>query len=164
MRPRLFPSVGVGDRLALVVDVERQRAAHAAVRADRLGLAQLGARADRHLVDRLVRQRPGRASSDALAARDAGRLAHRVVEVEGDARLVALAHAADDLVVAHLVAAADAAIAQDTGGVIHHDAQRGRVFLMRRGKSLRKARCAYAITLGECLQFAIARLLFARTG
>src|SRR5262249_12148325 len=71
-----------------------------------------------------VGQRPGRARHHALAARHAARLPHRVVEVEGDAGRVALAHAADDLVVADVVAAADAAVAQDAGVVIDGDDHR----------------------------------------
>src|SRR4051795_6874465 len=87
----LLAALGERDRLALVVDVERQRAADAAVRAHRVDLAQLGPRADRDVADRLVRDRAGRAGGDALAARHARRLAHRVVEVERDPRRVALA-------------------------------------------------------------------------
>ena len=105
----------------IVVDVERQRAADAAVRAHRVDLTQLGPRPDRDAVDRLVRQRAGRARGDALAARDARRLAHRVVEVERDPRRVALARAADDVVALDVVARADAAVAQDAGVVVDGD-------------------------------------------
>ena len=69
----------------------------------------------------LLVERPGRARGDALAARDAGRLAHRVVEVEADARRVTLAGAADDLVHLDVVARADAAVAEDAGLVIDGD-------------------------------------------
>ena len=121
VRARLRAAVGVGDPLALVVDVEGERAADAAVRADRVDLPQLLARADRDVVDRLVGQRAGRAGGDALAARHAGRLAHRVVEVEGDARVVALEDAADDVVALDVVARADAAIAEDARVVVDGD-------------------------------------------
>ena len=67
------------------------------------------------------RQRPGRAGLFALPARDAGRGAHRVVEVEADPGRVALSGAANDVVDLHVVAGADAAVAQDTGLVIHPD-------------------------------------------
>ena len=79
-----------------------------------------------------VGQGPGRARDHALAARDARRAAHRVVEVEGDPRLVPLAHPADDLVVADVVAAPDAAVAEDAGVVVDGDDQR-RVVLRPRG-------------------------------
>ena len=49
------------------------------------------------------------------------RFAHRVVEVEADARRVALAGAADDLVALDVVAGADAAVAEDAGLVIDGD-------------------------------------------
>src|SRR6185437_2498666 len=53
LRAGLRAAVGVGDRLALVVDVEGQRAPDAAVRAHRVDLPQLRARPDRHAVDGL---------------------------------------------------------------------------------------------------------------
>src|SRR4051795_4519968 len=117
----LLAAIGERDRLALVVDVEGQRAADAAVRAHRVDLAQLRARPDRHVADRLVRDRAGRARRDALAARHARGLAHRVVEVERDARRVALARAADDVVALDVVARADAAVAEDAGVVVDRD-------------------------------------------
>src|SRR5439155_13928373 len=93
----------------------------AAVRAHRLYLAQLLARPDRDVVDRLVRERAGRARGDALAAGHARRLAHRVVEVEGDQRRVALARAADHVVALDVVARADAAVAEDARVVVDRD-------------------------------------------
>src|SRR3954454_11086328 len=118
---RLLAALGERDRLELVVDVEGQRAADAAVRAHGVDLAQLGARPDRDVADRLVRQRAGRARGDALAARDARRLAHRVVEVERDPRRVALARAPDDVVALDVVAGADAAVAEDARVVVDGD-------------------------------------------
>src|SRR3954449_1685378 len=117
----LLAALGERDRLALVVDVEGDRAADAAVRAHRVDLAQLGARADRDVADRLVRDRAGRARGDALAAGHARRLAHRVVEVERDARRVALAGTPDDVVALDVVARADAAVAQDARVVVDRD-------------------------------------------
>src|SRR4051794_29371323 len=117
----LLAPVGERDRLALVVDVEGQRAADAAVRAHGVDLAQLGPRPDRHVADRLVRQRARRARGDALAARHARRLAHRVVEVERDAGRVALARAADDVVALDVVARPDAPAAQDARVVVDGD-------------------------------------------
>src|SRR4051794_530658 len=118
---RLLAALGERDRLALVVDVEGQRAADAAVRAHRVDLAQLRARLDRDVADRLVRDRAGRARGDALAARHARRLPHRVVEVERDARRVALARAPDDVVALDVVARADAAVAEDARVVVDRD-------------------------------------------
>src|SRR5205823_4138580 len=95
-----------------------------------------------------VGQRAGRARHHALAARDAGRVAHRVVEVEGDAGAVALAHAPDDLVVADLVAAADAAVTEDAGVVVHGDDDRGLVVAAVAGGT-REARALGAELLGD---------------
>jgi hypothetical protein len=121
LRAGLLAALGEGDRAALVVDVVGQRAADAAVRADGIDLAELLARPDRHVADRLVDERAGRARGDALAAGDARRLAHRVVEVERDPGLVALARAADDVVALDVVAGADAAVAEDAGVVVDRD-------------------------------------------
>jgi hypothetical protein len=121
LRAGLLTAVGVGNRPTVVVDVERQCAADAAVRAYRLNLAQLLARPDRDVVDRLVRERAGRARGDALAAGHARRLAHRVVQVERDQRRVALARAADHVVALDVVARADAAVAQDARVVVDRD-------------------------------------------
>ncbi len=72
-------------------------------------------------------ERAGRADGGALAAGDAGALAHRDVEVEGDAGAVTLARPADHIVVLDLVAGADAAVAEDAGGVIDGDDRRRQV-------------------------------------
>src|SRR6185437_5319118 len=69
LRSRLFPAFGVGDRAAFPVHVVGQRAAHAAVRADGVHRVEFGARPDGDVVDRLVRQRAGRAGGHAFAAR-----------------------------------------------------------------------------------------------
>ena len=117
----LVAALGERDRAALLVDVVGQRAAHPAVRADGVDRLELLARADRDVMDRLVDQRTGRARGDALAARHARRLAHRVVQVERDARRVALPGAADDVVALDVVARADAAVAEDAGVVVDAD-------------------------------------------
>ena len=67
-------------------------------------------------------QRAGRAGLHALAAGHAGRLAHRVVEVEHDLGLVAAIGHADDVVDLHLTASAHAQAALDAG--IEIDAHR----------------------------------------
>ncbi len=78
-------------------------------------------------MDRLVGEGAGRAGGHALAARDAGRRAHRVVEVEGDPGGVALAAAADHVVALQVVAGAHAAVAEDAGVVVDRDHRVGRV-------------------------------------
>src|SRR5580692_7764520 len=60
-------------------------------------------------------QRAGRAGLHAFAAGDAGRGAHRVVEVEHDLLEMAAAGHADDVVDLDLAAGADAEIALDAG-------------------------------------------------
>src|SRR5690349_12669482 len=111
-----------------------------------------------------VGQRTGWAGNHALSARNAGRTAHREISIEGDRRGVPLALACNHEVVANLRTSPDAAIAQDAGGVIHHDAERRFVLLMRGRQPLGKAWCADTVALGERLQFAITRLLFASAG
>jgi hypothetical protein len=69
----------------------------------------------------------GGAGLHALAAGDAGRGAHRVVQVERDARGVALAGAADDVVALDVVAGPDAAVAEDAGVVVDGDDRVGAV-------------------------------------
>src|SRR5262249_10329505 len=112
--------VRIRDLVGWHVDVIGERAADSAVGAHGLDRLQLGARADGGR-QRLVCERTGRAHGRALAAAHAGRFAHRRIEVERDAGLVALAGAADDLVRLQVVAAADAAVAQDAGLVVDRD-------------------------------------------
>ena len=75
--------------------------------------------------DLLVGERAGGAADHALAAGDAGGVAHGLVGVEGDGGEVAFALAGDDVVVANFGAAADAAVAEDAGGVVDVDGERG---------------------------------------
>src|SRR5262249_4146890 len=72
VRAGLLAPFGERDRVLLAVHVVGQRAADAAVWADRVHRVQLGARPDRYVADGLVGQRAGRAGRDALAAGDAG--------------------------------------------------------------------------------------------
>ena len=75
---------GDGDEL-VVLDLVGELAADAAIRADAVDLAVGLAGEDVVLVDQRRRhQRAGRAGLHAFAAGDAGRGAHRVVEVEHD--------------------------------------------------------------------------------
>src|ERR1700722_512696 len=122
---RLLAALGVGDRAPVAVHVVGQRAAHPAVRADRVDRVELALRPDRYVADRLVGQRAGRAGGDALAAGHAGRAAHRVAQVERDVRAEALAAAPDDIVALDVVAGADAAVAQDAGVVVDRDDRAG---------------------------------------
>ena len=64
-------------------------------------------------------QRAGRAGLHALAAGDAGAVAHRVVEVEDDLLVMAAARHADDVVDLHFAAGADAEVAVDAGVEVH---------------------------------------------
>ena len=82
----------------------------------------------RHLVTTDDRQRqclpdecPGRAGCSTLAARDAGALAHRLVEIEGDPCRGPLAGSPDHLVGLDVVAGSDAAVAEDAGLVVDGD-------------------------------------------
>ncbi len=111
----------------------------------------------------LVGQGAGGARDHAFAARDARRIAHRQVVVERDAGHEALASAPEHVVVPDLIAAANAAIAEDAGFVIHRDYQR-RVVLPARRNAAWKARLGDAFQARQRLQLAIARLPLARAG
>jgi len=105
------------DDVLLGVDVIGQQAAHAAERAHRVHGLVDGLEADiarRH-------QSAGRARLHALAAGDAGRVAHRVVEVEHDLRVLAAERVADDVVHLLLAAGAQAARALDAGVEVDGD-------------------------------------------
>src|SRR5262249_38062420 len=99
-------------------------------------------------------QRARRARRRTLAALDARRLAHRVVEVEADLRRVALAAAADDLVALDVVARADAAVAEDASLVVDGDdgrrrVGRARVAVREAGKSASSRRAASRALCGR---------------
>jgi hypothetical protein len=117
-------AVAAGDELDdVLLDVVGEEAAHAAERAHRVDL----------LVDllqtRLARrhQRAGGTGLHALAAGDAGRLAHRVVEIEDRHRAVAAVGVADDVVHLNLAASAHAASALDAGVEVDRDRGMGNV-------------------------------------
>jgi hypothetical protein len=67
-------------------------------------------------------QRAGRTGLHAFAAGDAGRLAHRIIEVEHDLRMLAAERVADDVVDLLLAAGAHAARALDAGVEVDRDA------------------------------------------
>ena len=117
---RAVAPLGKDDGVLLLVDVIGERAAHTAVGANAVHALELRGRPQRRR-DGFVDQRAGRTYGDALAAGDAGALAHWIVEIEGDARAVTLAAAADHLIVLDVVAGADAAIAQDARLVVDGD-------------------------------------------
>ncbi len=105
----------------------------------------------------LVGESAGRARHHALAARDAGGVAHGQVGVERDARHEPLAAPSENVVVANLVAAANAAVAQDARLVIHRDDER-RIVLAARRDASGKARLGDAFQAGQRFQLAIVRL------
>src|SRR5260370_3329648 len=100
----------------VVLDVVGELAADAAIRADAVdGAGGLGGE-DVVLVDQRGRhERASRAGLHALAAGDAGALAHRIVEIEHDLLAMAAPGHADDIVDLHFAAGANAEIALDAG-------------------------------------------------
>ena len=108
-----------------------------------------------------IGQRAGGARHHALAARHAGGVAHRQIGVEGDAGHEALAAAAQHVVVANLVAAANAAVAQNAGFVIDGDRER-RIVLAARRDAAREARLTDAFQARQRFQLAIVRLALPR--
>ncbi len=104
----------------VVLDLVDQLAADAAIGADALDLAVGSVGVDAVLVDQARRhQGAGRTGLDAFAAGDAGRMAHRIVEVEHDLLVPAAPCHADDVVDLHFAAGADAQIALDAGVELH---------------------------------------------
>src|SRR5262249_46167733 len=63
--------------------------------------------------DLLVRERTGRTRNHAFSAGDTGRAAHRLVSIEADGCMVALALASDDKVVADLCTAANTTVTEN---------------------------------------------------
>ena len=98
----------VGD--LLVLDMVGDLAAHAAERADagHLAVGPKVAAAGGEVDDALGQKRAGRAGLDALAAGDAGAVAHRVALVEDDQLVMAAAGHADHVVDLDLAAGAHA--------------------------------------------------------
>ncbi len=107
-----------GDEFDPVVrDVVGQQAADAAERAHRVHRAI--DRREARLARR--RERAGRTGLHALAAGDTGRIAHRIVEVEHDLRVLAAKREADDIVHLRLAAGTQAARALDAGIELDRD-------------------------------------------
>src|SRR3954468_4807952 len=107
---------------AVVLNLVGELAADAAIRTDAVHLALRRVRDREHprLVDEaLLHKRAGRAGLHALAAGDAGRGAHRIVEVEDDLLEMPARRHADDVVDLDLAAGADAEIAVDAGVELH---------------------------------------------
>ena len=99
-----------------VVDPVRDLAPDPAVGADALDLPEGKPPVRPRLVhERRLHERPRRTRLHALAAGDAGALAHRIVEIEDDARPVPPVGHADDVVHLHLAARPHAQVALDTG-------------------------------------------------
>ncbi|MNX96035.1 hypothetical protein D3C86_1283350 [compost metagenome] len=102
---------------AVVLDVVRQLAAHAAIRADRIHLAV--GHGQRHVARR--HQRAGRAGLHALAAGHAGAGAHRVGHIEDDAGMIAAKCQPDHVIGLFVAAGAHAARALDAGIEVDRD-------------------------------------------
>ena len=120
----------------VVLDVVGELAADAAIRAHRRHLAL-----DRHEIGVLRRrERAGGAGLHAFAAGHAGRLAHRVAQVEHDLRVPAAKRVADDVVDLLLAAGAHAARALDAG--VEVDRHRGMREVRRRLRARGEARLA----------------------
>src|SRR5260370_1457314 len=74
---------------------------------------------------------------------DGGGIAHRRIEIESDAGGIAFAHAAEDEIAFDLVAATDAAVAENASVVVHGDGQGRIVFAVSNG-TFRKTRLGSA--------------------
>ena len=112
-QPRLVGRAGATVHLdnALVLDVVGDLTAHTAERANGIHLTVHHLRAHQTA----WAQGPGGAGLHALAARDAGALAHGVVEVEYDARVSAAALRADDAIHLLFTTGAHTTVALDAG-------------------------------------------------
>ena len=111
--------------------------------------------------DAFVGERACRTGDHALATGDARGIAHRRIEIERDAGGIAFAHAAEDEIVLDFVAAADAAVAENTGVMIDGDGQ-GRIVFAAGSCAFCEARLGSARRFRERLQFAVAGILLAR--
>src|SRR6185312_4867480 len=144
-------AVAAGDGNELVVlDLVGELAADAAIRAHRVHLAVGELVAHLVVVEQCRRhQRAGRAGLHAFAAGDAGRLSHRIVEIEHDLLGVAAAGHADDIVDLHFAAGADAEIALDAGVEIDaHRRVRGVELGHDLALALGEATVGHALALG----------------
>src|SRR5438874_4995866 len=111
-------TIFAGDELDLLLgDVISEQAADAAERAYAVHFLLYGLEPGapcRH-------QCAGRAGLHAFAAGDAGRFAHRIVEIEHRHRAIAAVGVADDVIHLHFSAGAHAARALDAGVEVHRD-------------------------------------------
>ena len=150
-------AVLAGDELDLVLgDVIGEQAADAAERAHAVHLLLYGLQPHapcRH-------QRAGGAGLHALAAGDAGRFAHRVVEVEHRHRLIAAVGIADDVVHLDFAAGAHAARALDAGVEVYRDRRVRNIGL--RLLSRREPGLADAQALRPAEHLVLARVLLLR--
>src|SRR5205823_2164835 len=122
----------------VVLDLEAQLAADPAIGADALDLTVGLVAKDAVLVDEARRhQRARRAGLHALAAGDAGRAAHRVVEIEHDLLAMTASGHADNVIDLHFAAGAYAQIAVDAGVELHRHCRMAAVG--RRRQAARKA-------------------------
>src|SRR5467141_1604262 len=106
-----------------------------------LGFESLRVRpgSDRRAHNAFVGERAGGAGNHTLAAGNTGGIAHRRIEIEGDARGIAFSHAAKHEIVFDFIAAADAAVAENTSVVVDGDGQ-GRIIFAARDRALCEAR------------------------
>ena len=112
----------------VVLDLEGELAANTAIGAYAVNLAvKCGAIACTPSIEhRSGHQRAGRAGLHAFATGHASRLSHRVIEVEGDLRVMPAAGHANDIVDLHFAAGTDAEIAMNAGVEIYaHGQMRG---------------------------------------
>src|SRR5205807_8715202 len=113
-------------------------AAGPAIGAEAVALAVGLVATDASLADEARRhQRARRAGLHALAAGDAGRAAHRVVEIEHDLLAMTASGHADNVIDLHFAAGAYAQIAVDAGVELHR--HRGMAAVGRRRQAARKA-------------------------
>src|SRR5213076_3386088 len=136
----------------VVLDVVGQLAAHPAVRAHRFDL--LVRHGQPHLARR--HQGAGRAGLYAFAAADAGGVAHRVIHVKYDFRVVAAEREADHVVHLLVAAGAHAARALDAGIQVDRDSRVRRV--APRLDARRKARLADGQLAGPEIDLVMARV------
>ena len=115
------------------------------------------------LRNQAIRERSRRTRDHALAARYAGGFAHRLVIIKSDSRGRAFAHPPQNEILANVVAAANAAVAQNARVEIHGNAHR-RIVRSAPCGARRIACLSNVFVLGERFQFAITGLPFASAG
>ena len=108
-----------------------------------------------------VGERTRGAGNHAFPAGNARGVAHRCVQVEGDPRGITLSHPPEDEIIFDFVAAANAAVTEDTSIMIDGDGERGIVTAASHG-SLRKTRLTDARGFRKRFEFAITGLFLPR--